>query len=185
MGILLGLDIYMPQTQSERYFTAAFALLGACVQATVFGSVAVLIAGIDAEETSFRKKVAEASAKMRQLGLPPWLRKRVTEYLVLLRRYNLGGGAGGMDGALMTEVLALHGRLQERGGCRSGGGCGGGLGCGGPGVKVFAFTLKIIEEAFLSSWRNILRRRSPGRSSLVCCYHISCCEAFTCAADGH
>ena len=69
-----------PFTDSERLFTILLCLFGACAQATIFGSVAAVICGLDAEETQFRKKVTTVAGRMRALNMPEKLRRRVLEY---------------------------------------------------------------------------------------------------------
>jgi CRP-like cAMP-binding protein len=91
ISFLLGLGALNPITNSETYVASVLSIYGACLQACVFGSVAVLIAGLDAEESRFQRKVAEVSQRMRLMSLPDGLRKRVTAYYNMMWRLNLSG----------------------------------------------------------------------------------------------
>jgi hypothetical protein len=92
---VLGLGAFFPITITEKFFSSILSLFGACLQACVFGSVAVVIAGLDGDETTYNQKLAQVTSRMRHLGLPMWLRHRVIAYYDMARNLeNCGAGAG-------------------------------------------------------------------------------------------
>ena len=95
-SFLLGLGALNPVTVPETYVATWFSIYGACLQACVFGSVAVLIAGLDAEETQFQRKIFETAQRLRGLSLPNELRKRVLSYYSMLWQLNRAG-SGNID----------------------------------------------------------------------------------------
>ena len=92
-SLLLMLGSFSPITHLETYMSCVLAIYGACLQACVFGSIAVLIAGLDAEETQFHRKLIEVAQRMRNLSLPDVLRKRVIAYYTMLWQLNRSGSS--------------------------------------------------------------------------------------------
>ena len=92
-SFLLGLGAVNPFTVIETYVATAISVYGACVQACVFGSVAVLIAGLDAEEAHFQRKITEVAQRLRHLSIPEVLRKRVISYYSMLWQLNRSGSS--------------------------------------------------------------------------------------------
>ena len=108
VSYLLGLGAVGPVTSLEQFFASMLSVYGACLQACVFGSVAVLIAGLDADETKFQHKLEAVSMRMRQLGLPDWLRKRVLSYYDMVREYEHSIGDDVVDGFLKDLSPSLQ-----------------------------------------------------------------------------
>jgi hypothetical protein len=92
-SFLLGLGALNPYTVGETYVATIFSVYGACLQACVFGAVAVLIAGLDAEETQFQRKIMVIAQRVRNMHLPEDLRKRVLSYYSMLWNLNRAGSA--------------------------------------------------------------------------------------------
>ena len=67
----------MAFTSSEHLFFAFVTMLGAVLQATVFGSVAVLLATLDEEDVTFQKKMLKINLRMSYLNLPKTVQQRV------------------------------------------------------------------------------------------------------------
>jgi hypothetical protein len=102
LSFLLGLGAMNPCNNAETYVASCLSVYGACLQACVFGSVAVLIAGLDAEETRFHRKLAEVAQRMRIMNLPEVLRKRVTAYYNMMWRLNRSGSTN--DDSFISEL---------------------------------------------------------------------------------
>ena len=94
VSLFLGLGL-VPKTPGEQYLATVLAIFGACLQACVFGSVAVLIAGLDADESKHHQKLVYVAQRMRHLALPGWLRKRVVAYYEMMHDVEKGGGGDG------------------------------------------------------------------------------------------
>ena len=111
-SFLLGLGALSPMTMVETYVATALSIYGATLSATIFGSVAVLIAGLDAEETLFKRKLVETERRLRNLSLPDELRKRVISYYTVLWQLNHAGSAN-IDGfvAELSPSLQVDLRL--------------------------------------------------------------------------
>ena len=69
-------------------FAAFITVIGSAIQASVFGSVAVLLAGFDADEQKYRKKLVEVAALMKRMKIAPQLRERVNTYFENLWDYH-------------------------------------------------------------------------------------------------
>lgn len=67
---LFGGGQLAPVTNSDYYFSAVFCILGVCVEATVFGSIAAVVWGLASDEISYRKKVTKVCKSMRALNMP-------------------------------------------------------------------------------------------------------------------
>ncbi|KAL4155310.1 hypothetical protein PRNP1_007420 [Phytophthora ramorum] len=67
-------------TAVEQISVACFMLTGNILQASVFGSVAVLISSFDEDETAYNKKIIATSERCRFLGIPDDLAKRIRGY---------------------------------------------------------------------------------------------------------
>ena len=67
-AVSLFLGLGLRRTAGEKY--AAFAIFGACLQACVFGSVAVIIAGLDADEAKYQQKLGGIIQRMRKWVCP-------------------------------------------------------------------------------------------------------------------
>lgn len=65
---------------AENISIACFMLVGNVLQASVFGSVAALIASFDEHEAAFSKKIIATSERCRFLGIPENLSKRIRGY---------------------------------------------------------------------------------------------------------
>ena len=101
-SFLLGIGALNPQTVLETSAAAAFSIYGACLQACVFGSVAVLIAGLDAEEAAFTRKIFGIKQRLRHMSLPEELRSRVLSYYTMLWSLNRAGSAN--DDGFVSEL---------------------------------------------------------------------------------
>ncbi|GMF19778.1 unnamed protein product [Phytophthora lilii] len=67
-------------TAIEEISVACFMLVGNILQASVFGSVAVLISSFDEDEAAYNKKIISTSERCRFLGIPDGLTKRIRGY---------------------------------------------------------------------------------------------------------
>ncbi|OWZ16319.1 Voltage-gated Ion Channel [Phytophthora megakarya] len=67
-------------TAIEQISVACFMLIGNILQASVFGSVAVLISSFDEDEAAYNKKIISTSERCRFLGIPDDLAKRIRGY---------------------------------------------------------------------------------------------------------
>ncbi|POM57422.1 Voltage-gated Ion Channel (VIC) Superfamily [Phytophthora palmivora] len=67
-------------TAIEQISVACFMLIGNILQASVFGSVAVLISSFDEDEAAYNKKIISTSERCRFLGIPDDLKKRIRGY---------------------------------------------------------------------------------------------------------
>ncbi|KAG3188846.1 hypothetical protein PC128_g12039 [Phytophthora cactorum] len=67
-------------TAIEQISVACFMLIGNILQASVFGSVAVLISSFDEDETAYNKKIISTSERCRFLGISDELTKRIRGY---------------------------------------------------------------------------------------------------------
>ncbi|KUF96992.1 Potassium voltage-gated channel subfamily H member 6 [Phytophthora nicotianae] len=67
-------------TAIEQISVACFMLTGNILQASVFGSVAVLISSFDEDETAYNKKLISTSERCRFLGISDELTKRIRGY---------------------------------------------------------------------------------------------------------
>ncbi|KAL3674130.1 hypothetical protein V7S43_000076 [Phytophthora oleae] len=67
-------------TAIEEISVASFMLIGNILQASVFGSVAVLISSFDEDEAAYNKKIISTSERCRFLGIPDGLTKRIRGY---------------------------------------------------------------------------------------------------------
>ncbi|KAG1693456.1 hypothetical protein DVH05_023540 [Phytophthora capsici] len=67
-------------TAIEEISVACFMLIGNIIQASVFGSVAVLISSFDEDEAAYNKKIISTSERCRFLGIPDGLTKRIRGY---------------------------------------------------------------------------------------------------------
>lgn len=67
-------------TALEQISVACFMLIGNILQASVFGSVAVLISSFDEDETAYNKKLISTSERCRFLGISDELSKRIRGY---------------------------------------------------------------------------------------------------------
>ena len=88
LSFLLGLGAINPVSNEEKYFASVLSIFGACLQACVFGAVAVVISGLDADEQNYHKKMTEVSKRMKTMALPADLRNRVMSYYEMLWRMN-------------------------------------------------------------------------------------------------
>ena len=109
-SFLLGLGAVNPFSVAETYVASALSIYGACVQACVFGSVAVLIAGLDAEEAQFQRKITEVATRLRHMSIPDVLRKRIISYYTMLWELNRSGSTnidsfvGELSPSLQSEI---------------------------------------------------------------------------------
>ncbi|KAG7382568.1 hypothetical protein PHYBOEH_010452 [Phytophthora boehmeriae] len=67
-------------TAAEQISVACFMLVGNILQASVFGSVAVLISSFDEDEAAYNKKIIATSERCHFLGIPDSLAKRIRGY---------------------------------------------------------------------------------------------------------
>lgn len=67
-------------TAIEQISVACFMLIGNILQASVFGSVAVLISSFDEDQTAYNKKIISTSERCRFLGISDKLTKRIRGY---------------------------------------------------------------------------------------------------------
>ncbi|RLN38350.1 hypothetical protein BBJ28_00012287 [Nothophytophthora sp. Chile5] len=67
-------------TAIEQVSVATFMLIGNVLQASVFGSVAVLISSFDEDEAAYNKKLITTSERCRFLGIPNDLADRIRGY---------------------------------------------------------------------------------------------------------
>ncbi|RLN59236.1 hypothetical protein BBJ29_003741 [Phytophthora kernoviae] len=67
-------------TAVEQISVACFMLIGNILQASVFGSVAVLISSFDEDEAAYNKKIITTSERCHFLGIPDSLAKRIRGY---------------------------------------------------------------------------------------------------------
>jgi len=67
-------------TKSEQIYFSFIVILGAILQATVFGSVAVLLASVDEDAVRFQKKMLTINLRMAYLEVPLNLQERVRTY---------------------------------------------------------------------------------------------------------
>jgi hypothetical protein len=104
VNFVLGLGSVIPISTPEKYFACALSIYGAILQACVFGSVAVLIGSFDADDAHYQQKLTHVAQRMRQIGLPLWLRKRVLAYYDMLRDLeNCGHGQSDTD-TFLTDL---------------------------------------------------------------------------------
>jgi hypothetical protein len=73
LGLLIRSSSYPPQTPTEEIFCIIISLLGACVQGTVFGQVAHLIASIDGQAALFNRQMRDIGDRMNYHGFPEML----------------------------------------------------------------------------------------------------------------
>jgi potassium voltage-gated channel Eag-related subfamily H protein 6 len=73
-----------PITIKQELFSSFMTLIGAALQATAFGSVAVLLATFDEEEAHYNKWMVDIGRRMRQLDLTPKLQNKVLSYFEYL-----------------------------------------------------------------------------------------------------
>lgn len=65
------------------YFYASMALIvGAMINANIFGNMAVLLQELNKKAASFREKMDIAKTSMRNMGLPSSLKNKVINYLI-------------------------------------------------------------------------------------------------------
>lgn len=64
----------------EQAYFALIVVLGAVLQATVFGSVAVLLASLDEDNLMFAKKMSKINMRMSYLNIPAETQDRVRTY---------------------------------------------------------------------------------------------------------
>jgi len=67
-------------TLGEQTLFAFTTVIGAILQATVFGSVAVLLASIDEDAVTFQKKMLKINHRMAYLDMPVFMQERVRSY---------------------------------------------------------------------------------------------------------
>ncbi|RLN59245.1 hypothetical protein BBJ29_003740 [Phytophthora kernoviae] len=105
----------------EQISVACFMLIGNILQASVFGSVAALIASFDENEAAYSKKIISTSERCRFLGIPEKLAKRVRGYYENLWREtkSISGDADAfineLSPALICEVkFELYRDMMKR-----------------------------------------------------------------------
>lgn len=78
------------------------------MQASIFGSFAVLISNFDRGGSAYKEKTMHVGVRMRQLGLPGMIRQRVYEYYKTLwkTQRSLGGNPDGFIGELSPALEA-------------------------------------------------------------------------------
>ncbi|KAJ0396921.1 hypothetical protein P43SY_000980 [Pythium insidiosum] len=80
---------YMQQPlrdRTEKVSVAVFMLIGNLIQASVFGSVAVLISSFDEEEVAYSRKLISTYERCKFLGIPEPLARRILGYYENLYR---------------------------------------------------------------------------------------------------
>ncbi|GLD94002.1 hypothetical protein PINS_up002613 [Pythium insidiosum] len=73
-------------TSTEKISVAVFMLIGNLIQASVFGSVAVLISSFDEEEVAYSQKLISTYERCKFLGIPEPLARRILGYYEHLYR---------------------------------------------------------------------------------------------------
>ena len=71
-----------PETNLERFFSLCTLVAGAAMVATIFGSVSLLIANMNASSTRFTSQMDKVHEIMTCLNLPDHLKARVNEFYV-------------------------------------------------------------------------------------------------------
>ena len=77
--MLMGENIE-PQTQGEQLYTIFVMLIGACLYATIFGQMAVVINDLNRASSRYQEKLSNIREHMRNLELPLPIQVRVREY---------------------------------------------------------------------------------------------------------
>jgi len=84
-AMLFGQGLFtVPTTIKQELFASVMTLVGAALQATAFGSVAVLLATFDEEEAQYNKRMVDIGRRMRQLDITPKLQNKVLSYFEYL-----------------------------------------------------------------------------------------------------
>eukprot|EP01029_Cantina_marsupialis_P018244 TRINITY_DN4181_c0_g1_i1.p1 TRINITY_DN4181_c0_g1~~TRINITY_DN4181_c0_g1_i1.p1 ORF type:complete len:1155 (-),score=315.82 TRINITY_DN4181_c0_g1_i1:307-3627(-) len=69
-----------PTTNSERYYFSVVRLVGAAVQATIFGNIAMLLANSNALSLKWRQHMDRVNESMRHMQIPRDIQERVRQY---------------------------------------------------------------------------------------------------------
>lgn len=78
--IMLFAGDFTPTNEIERSYGIFMSIIGAVIQATIFGNVAMLISNTNANALAWRKKMDDVNEWMRHNSLEPEIRKRVRMY---------------------------------------------------------------------------------------------------------
>lgn len=71
-----------PRSFIEYVFVSAFLIVGAILNANIFGTMAVLLQEMNKKSSRFRGKLDTAKTAMKNLGLPPLFQNKVINYLL-------------------------------------------------------------------------------------------------------
>ncbi|KAJ8607873.1 hypothetical protein CTAYLR_008904 [Chrysophaeum taylorii] len=121
-SFILGLGAVNPLSNVETVLAVCMSIYGACLQATVFGAVAVLLSSLDAEVTEHRQKVMNVASRMRRMHLPKSLRDRVCHYFHMMWKLEQMTGISLAGATNALQETPLHDDDDDGGGGGGGGG---------------------------------------------------------------
>ena len=86
LGLIIRSSPHPPVTAREEICASLISLVGACVQGTVFGQVAHLIASINGQNAQFNKQMGDIRERMNYHNFPTTLQVRAGPYGCRSRR---------------------------------------------------------------------------------------------------
>ena len=108
MMIMMG-DSIDCKNNYETVYAVGMSLVGACLTAMMFGQMAHIVAGMDAEDTRYEELMGHVRDQVSQLDLLPETRERVVDYYEFQWRINSGMDRqqflGSLSPCLRIEIL--------------------------------------------------------------------------------
>jgi hypothetical protein len=80
LGLMIRSSPHAAITYKEELFAVLSSLIGACIQGTVFGQVAHLIASMNGQSTAFQRQMQDIRDRMNYHKFPQYLQDRIAEY---------------------------------------------------------------------------------------------------------